>query len=84
MTQRNGQNPITVKTKSESVSFGPGDLVKFSKGLSCKWEVTNFQLPTSRTEFPSYLFSRVTRFFFESIAHGAWATAFRVNASITL
>ncbi len=31
---------VTVKTKSGSVSFGPGDLVKFPKGLSCKWEVS--------------------------------------------
>jgi len=29
----------TVKTKDQEVSFGPGDLVKFPKGLSCTWIV---------------------------------------------
>jgi hypothetical protein len=31
---------VTVVAPGETVSFGPGDLVVFPKGLSCKWKVT--------------------------------------------
>ncbi len=34
------EGEVTVTPKDgESVSFGPGDLVTFSAGLSCTWEV---------------------------------------------
>jgi uncharacterized cupin superfamily protein len=31
---------VTVESPEQTVSFGPGDLVVFPKGLSCKWKVT--------------------------------------------
>jgi len=33
------EGQVTVEAKDEKVSFGPGDLVIFPKGLSCKWHV---------------------------------------------
>lgn len=33
------EGEVTVKTDSEIVNFGPGDIVVFPKGLSCIWEV---------------------------------------------
>jgi len=31
---------VEVEAEGEIVSFGPGDLVVFPKGLSCRWKVT--------------------------------------------
>jgi len=31
---------VTVEAPGQQVSFGPGDLVVFPKGLDCKWKVT--------------------------------------------
>ncbi len=33
------EGKVTVKTASQEVSFGSGDLVVFPKGLSCTWIV---------------------------------------------
>ncbi|KAF1083497.1 MAG: putative enzyme of the cupin superfamily [Candidatus Rifleibacterium amylolyticum] len=33
------EGKVTVTTETEKVSFGPGDLVVFPKGLACVWEV---------------------------------------------
>ena len=33
------EGEVTVKTATETVSFGKGDLVTFPKGLSCTWQV---------------------------------------------
>lgn len=33
------EGDVTVKTADQEVSFGPGDLVVFPKGLDCTWEV---------------------------------------------
>ncbi|HOW58308.1 MAG TPA: cupin domain-containing protein [Candidatus Omnitrophota bacterium] len=33
------EGEVTVKTKSEEVSFGKGDLVTFPQGLDCVWNV---------------------------------------------
>lgn len=34
------EGQVTVEHKGGSTSFGPGDLVIFSKGLDCTWKVT--------------------------------------------
>jgi hypothetical protein len=34
------QGKVRVKTGSETVEFGTGDLVTFPVGLSCTWEIT--------------------------------------------
>lgn len=34
------EGEVTVIHKNGSVSFGPGDLVIFPKGLDCTWKVT--------------------------------------------
>jgi len=33
------EGEATVKTEDQKVSFGPGDLVTFPKGLSCTWTI---------------------------------------------
>lgn len=33
------EGEVTVKTDTEEVTFGQGDLVTFPQGLSCVWEV---------------------------------------------
>ena len=33
------EGEVTVKTPTEAVSFGKGDLVTFPGGLSCAWQV---------------------------------------------
>jgi uncharacterized cupin superfamily protein len=33
------EGDVTVKTPSETVSFGKGDFVTFPRGLSCTWQV---------------------------------------------
>jgi uncharacterized cupin superfamily protein len=33
------QGQVTVEAPGEMVSFGPGDLVVFPKGLNCTWKV---------------------------------------------
>ena len=33
------EGEVTVKTDTETVSFGAGDIVTFPAGLSCVWEV---------------------------------------------
>ncbi len=33
------EGEVTVKTDDQEVSFGPGDMVIFPKGLKCTWEV---------------------------------------------
>lgn len=33
------EGEVTVTTDNEIVSFGPGDMVTFPKGLSCVWDV---------------------------------------------
>ena len=33
------EGEVTVKTPTETVSFGKGDLVTFPQGLSCAWQV---------------------------------------------
>ena len=33
------EGEVTVKTPTETVSFGKGDLVTFPQGLSCTWQV---------------------------------------------
>ena len=34
------EGQVTVEAGQERVTFGPGDLVIFPKGLSCVWKVT--------------------------------------------
>jgi uncharacterized cupin superfamily protein len=34
------EGQVTVTTDEGEVSFGPGDLVRFPAGLSCRWKVT--------------------------------------------
>ena len=34
------EGQVTVEAPGQKVSFGPGDLVIFPEGLSCKWIVT--------------------------------------------
>ena len=34
------EGQVTVEAPEQKVSFGPGDLVVFPKGLSCKWIVS--------------------------------------------
>lgn len=34
------EGQVTVKAADHSISFGPGDLVTFPKGLDCTWTVT--------------------------------------------
>ena len=33
------QGKVTIKDKTGSVTFGPGDLVIFPEGLECTWQV---------------------------------------------
>ncbi|MBU1106223.1 MAG: cupin domain-containing protein [Candidatus Riflebacteria bacterium] len=33
------EGKVTVTTDTQTVSFGPGDMVVFPKGLACVWEV---------------------------------------------
>jgi uncharacterized cupin superfamily protein len=33
------EGDVTVKTPTETVSFGKGDFVTFPRGLSCTWQV---------------------------------------------
>jgi len=34
------EGQVTVDAPDQQVSFGPGDIVVFPKGLSCKWKVS--------------------------------------------
>ena len=34
------EGQVTVSAEGQTVSFGPGDIVIFPKGLSCVWDVT--------------------------------------------
>ncbi len=33
------QGKVRVKTSTETIEFGAGDLVTFPKGLECEWEI---------------------------------------------
>ncbi len=35
------EGQVTVTAGSEKVSFGPGDMVVFPKGMDCLWEVSS-------------------------------------------
>ena len=33
-------NATVTDENGDQISFGPGDMVEFEKGLSCKWDIT--------------------------------------------